>query len=380
MAVLEGFVVSVKCRIGHGSTQDWQGRSWNRLNLHNHIHRAHYARHIVANALSQRSLSPPHSSPEQLHGSGSPPRARHLPAARVAEGSPGGVADGVLERGARLSSDAAASSAERPLPDWTHANPLNSAAAESRHNGAEAAAGEPRVKRQLLVNGMRSGDPSTQSWLANGHPHTELSRSAGASQLASQSKVVKNTSGNGATPPEQSAAPAAGETALAPGAAADSMHLSGSAETGRPVTEDQQQEATIQMNGTATQRAGPASVKAFLNGIHHDAAPWDDLDPALANSRATLHRQQVPRAKPSRDEYDTEYDMGKQKKVKSKRGGPDVWQQGTNIFCKTAARGRGRGQGRFGGSAGRGGRGHHSRSGGRGGGHDRSVHRGKGRH
>ncbi|KAL3153836.1 hypothetical protein ABBQ32_013412 [Trebouxia sp. C0010 RCD-2024] len=359
---------------------DWQGRSWNRLNLHNHIHRAHYARHIVANALSQHSLSPPHSSPEQLHGSGSPPRARYLPAERGNQGSPGGIADGVLETGARLASDTAASSAERPLQELTHPHLLNSAAAEPRHTGAEAAVGEPPAKRQLLVNGMRRGDPSTHPWLANGHPHIELSRSAGVSHLASQSKAVSNNPGNGATPPEEIAAPAAGDTALAPGAAADSMHLSGSAETGRLGAEDQQQEATLQMNGTATLRAGPASVKAFLNGIHHDAAPWDDLDPALAKSRATLHRQQAPRAKPSRDEYNTEYDMGKQKKVKSKRGGPDAWQQGTNIFCQTAARGRGRGQGRFGGSAGRGGRGHHSRSGGRGGGHDRSVHRGRGRH
>ena len=271
--------------------QDWQGRSWNRLNLHNHIHRAHYARHIVANALSQRSLSPPQSSPE-LHGSSSPSRAKRLSSQGVAaEGSSGGLSKGVSETGARLASDAA-NSAERPLPELTHPHQLNSAAAESRHTGAEAAVGELRVNEQLLVNGMRRGDPSTHPWLANGHAPTELSRPAGASQLMSQSKALNNIMGNGATPPEECAAPDVGDSRSAARAAADSMRppAGSSGENGSLATEDQQQEVMAQMNGISTPQPGPASVKAFFNGIRPDAAPWGDLDPALAKSRAALNR------------------------------------------------------------------------------------------
>lgn len=78
-------------------------------------------------------------------------------------------------------------------------------------------------------------------------------------------------------------------------------------------------------------------------------------------------RQHAPRKKQSPDDWDAEYDKGKVKKVKSKRGGPDAWQQGINMFGKIAVRGRGRG-GLRGGSGGRHSRDHHhsSRGGGRG--------------
>lgn len=274
-----------------GCLQDWQGRSWNRLNLHNHLHRAHYTRHIVANALSQRSLSPPHSPPDQLHDtSGSLSRVRHLPAQGVAGGPSRDVTEGVLDTSARLASNAAASSAERPLPEQTYRHSLDSAPAESRHTGAEAVVGEPRVKRQLLINGMHRGGPSAYPLLVNGHPPTELSRSVGASQLASQAKAVGITPGTGATPPGGSAAPAVDHSPLAAGAAADSMRLSAPPENGRLGTQYQQQEVTAQINSSITQRAGPASVKAFLSGIRPDPAPWDDVDPALAKDRAALNR------------------------------------------------------------------------------------------
>ena len=45
------------------------------------------------------------------------------------------------------------------------------------------------------------------------------------------------------------------------------------------------------------------------------------------------------------DDWDSEYDKGKVKKVKSKRGGPDAWQQGVNVFMKAKEHGRGRGRG-----------------------------------
>lgn len=40
------------------------------------------------------------------------------------------------------------------------------------------------------------------------------------------------------------------------------------------------------------------------------------------------------------DDWDAEYDKGKVKKVKSKRGGPDAWQQGTNVFLKVSRGGK----------------------------------------
>ena len=39
------------------------------------------------------------------------------------------------------------------------------------------------------------------------------------------------------------------------------------------------------------------------------------------------------------DDWDSEYDKGKVKKVKSKRGGPDAWQAGVNVFMKASQRG-----------------------------------------
>ena len=40
------------------------------------------------------------------------------------------------------------------------------------------------------------------------------------------------------------------------------------------------------------------------------------------------------------DDWDADYDKGKVKKVKSKRRGPDAWQQGTNVFLKTSRGGK----------------------------------------
>lgn len=45
------------------------------------------------------------------------------------------------------------------------------------------------------------------------------------------------------------------------------------------------------------------------------------------------------------DDWDAQYDMGKVKKVKSKRGGSDVWQEGVNVFMKASGRDKHRGFG-----------------------------------
>ena len=242
------------------------------MNLHNHIHRAHYARHVVA--IFQRSLSPPHSPAQQLPRIGdSPSRASAKAAARAASG-------------------AAASTAERPLPEQTHRHALQAAAAEPRHTDAEAAPKVPRVKRQLL-NGMHMDHPSVGPSVANSHPYTvpELSSSAGPHHSSSQHQALHSNTVSGTTQPEESAA-AVMNGLLLPAAvtAADPERLSVPAENGNQETGQQQQELTAQMNGTARQQAGSGSAKAFLSGIRPDPAPWDDVDPVLAKERAALNR------------------------------------------------------------------------------------------
>ena len=244
--------------------------------MHNHIHRAHYARHVVASMLSQRSLSPPHSPAQQLPRTGDSP-SRASAAAGAA---------------AHAASGAAASTAERPLPEQTHRDALQSAAAEPRHTGAEAAAEAPRVKRQLL-NGMRMDHPSMHPPVANSHPYTVpgLSSAAGIHHSASQHQALhSNTVNATAQPGEIAAAAMDGLPLPAAVTAADSERLSVPAENGVQEAEHQQQELTAQMIGAATQQAGPGSAKAFLSGIRPDPAPWDDIDPALAKEHAALNR------------------------------------------------------------------------------------------
>lgn len=224
------------------------------MNLHNHIHRAHYARHVVASI--QRSLSPPHSPAQQLPRTGdSPSRASATAAARAASGL-------------------AASTAERPLPEQTHRHALQAAAAEPRHTDAEAA---PTVKRQLLSS-MHVDHPCVRPSVANSHPYT-------------QHQALHSNTGNGTTRPEESAAAVMDGLPLpAAVTAADSELLSVPIESGNQETGQQQQESAAQMNGTARQQADPGSAKAFLSGIRSDPPPWDDVDPALAKACAALNR------------------------------------------------------------------------------------------
>lgn len=197
---------------------------------------------------------------------------------------------------------AAAGAAERPLPEQTHKHLLNSAAAESRHTGAEVAAEAPHVKRQLL-NGMHRDHPSAHPSVADSHPHTVpgLSTSAGASDMASQFKASNGITVNGAIQLERSLIPAAVDGVAQTAQTTAAVRHPVPAENGNLGTAQQQQGVTAQMNGIATQRAGPGSVKAFLNGIRPDPAPWDDVDPALAKDRAALNRYQYITGSPLDD-------------------------------------------------------------------------------
>ena len=223
--------------------------------------------------LSQRCLSPPHSPAQQLPRTGDSP-SRASAAAGAA---------------ARAASCAAASSAERPLPEQTHRHALQSAAAEPRHTGAEAAAKAPRVKRQLL-NGMRMDHPSVHPPVANSYPYTVpgLSTSAGIRHSAAQHQALHSNTVNATARPGESAAAAMDGLPLPAAVTAERLPVPG--EKGMQETEHQQQEATAQMSGAATQQAGLGSAKAFLSGIRPDPAPWDDVDPALAKERAALNR------------------------------------------------------------------------------------------
>ena len=239
------------------------------MNLHNHIHRVHYARHVVASMLSQRSLSPPHSPSQQLLKIGdSPSRA---------------------SAAAETAACAASATAERPLPDQTHRHPLQSAAAEPRHPGAEAAE-VPHVKRQLL-NGMRMDQPCVRPSAANSHPYTApgLSSAAGSRHSASQHQALHSSTLSDTARPQESAAAAAAAMVGLPHPSADSERLSVPAENGVQETQHHQQVATAHV-GAAPQQAGPGSAKAFLSGIRPDPAPWDDVDPALSKERAALDR------------------------------------------------------------------------------------------
>lgn len=243
------------------------------------MHRAHYARHVVASMLSQCSLSPPHAPAQQLPKIGDSPSTASAAAEAAA-----------AEAAARAASGAAASTAERPLPEQTARHALQSAAAEPRHTGAEAAVEMPRVKRQLL-NGMRTNQ--SQPSVANSHPYlvSGLSSSACPRHSASQHQASHSNAVSDTTRPEASAAAAMDGLPLpAAMTAADSERLSVPAKNGFQETKHQQPEVTAQMLSSATQQAGPASAKAFLSGIRPDPAPWDDVDPALVKERAALNR------------------------------------------------------------------------------------------
>lgn len=240
------------------------------------MHRAHYARHVVASMLSQRSLSPPHSPAHQLPKIGDSPS----------------TASAAAEAAARAASGAAASTAERPLPEQTAMHALQSAAAEPRHTGAEAAVEMPHVKRQLL-NGMRMNHSTVQPSVANSHPNLVSGQSSSACphHSASQHQASHSNTVSDTTRPEASAAAAMDGLPLpAAMTAADSERLFVPAKNGFQETKHQQPEVTAQMLSSATQQAGPASAKAFLSGIRPDPAPWDDVDPALVKERAALNR------------------------------------------------------------------------------------------
>lgn len=240
--------------------------------------------------LSQRSLSPPHSPPQQPPSVGSSPsRAATAPAAT-----------------ARAASGAAASTAELPLPEHTQRRALESAAAEPRHSGAEVAAAEvPHVKEQLL-NGMHihypaprehPSVPNSHPHTGSGHPHIGLRHPSTGSGLSSAAGLwhtvsqMHSKAGSGAAQPAAAAAAALDGLPLAAAVTpADSERLSVPAENGNLEAEYQPQEVTTQMNGSARQQAGVGSAKAFLSGIRPEPAPWDDVDPALAKERAALTR------------------------------------------------------------------------------------------
>ncbi|BDA41002.1 probable ubiquitin carboxyl-terminal hydrolase 42 at N-terminal half [Coccomyxa sp. Obi] len=127
----------------------------------------------------------------------------------------------------------------------------------------------------------------------------------------------------------------------------------------------------------------PEEVRAFLHGgagaSGLNVSRWDSVDEEVVKRAEALSRKATPKGR-KRDEWDAEYDRGKQKKVRNKAR--DEWEEGNQFqqaWNDRHRQGRGRGGGR--GAAGSPGkqRGSWGSSAGRGGGRGRSPHRGTGR-
>ncbi|KAK9916917.1 hypothetical protein WJX75_008782 [Coccomyxa subellipsoidea] len=128
----------------------------------------------------------------------------------------------------------------------------------------------------------------------------------------------------------------------------------------------------------------PAEVRAFLQGSAGasglNVSKWDTADEELVKRAEVFSRKSAPKRGRPRDEWDTDYDRGKQKKVRNRA--PDEWKGGNEFqqFSNIQQHRGGRGGGSRGGGGGRGKQqGSWGRGGGRGGGRGRSFHRGGGR-
>ena len=231
------------------------------------MHRAHSARAVAAHLLSQRSLSPPHSSPERRHASTS---SFIVPDSR-----------------------GAASTAERPLPEQTHRSPLKATAADPRHTAARAASGKPQVKRKLL-NGMNKGSTSTQPAADNNTACFDQVGNAAVGHAASLGPLPEHPESVDTAPQlgiQADAYPAVPRVPAAVPAADASQHTALISENGDSALEQRQQTGSqAQMSEGPPQQAGPVSAKAFLNGMHAKLPSWGDVDPSLAKDHAALNR------------------------------------------------------------------------------------------
>ena len=252
--------------------QNWQGRSWNRLNMHHQIHRSRQLSsvglpHIIAGAHSRRSIS---ASPDR-HVVPSPSKA--LAPAHSAAGDEQSLAQ----------QDGSSLPTAVPAGAW-HIN--------------AAAGAKPHVKRKLL-HAVSAGSDTSQLAAEQLQQQPALTKQAKENGVARilkakvgerAAKQSRHVHSNGAQLPGDCAIGADGVPAA--DFSADSLPKSGSAVTASKTAAQPPLlvQSTLVKDSRSAPKAGPANVKDFLNGLRPNLASWEDVEADLAKQAASLNR------------------------------------------------------------------------------------------
>ena len=244
--------------------QSWQGRSWNRLNMHHQIHRSRQLSsvglpHIIAGAHSRRSIS---ASPDR-HVVPSPSKA--LAPAHSAAGD-----EQSLSRQDRSSLPTAVPAGAKPCVKRKLLHAV-SAGSDTSQLAAEQLQQQPALPKQAKENGV-----------------ARILKAKVGERAAKQSMHVHS---NGAQLPGDCAIGADG---VPPAAdfSADSLPKSGSAVTASKTAAQPPLlvQSTLVKDSRSAPKAGLANVKDFLNGLRPNLASWEDVEADLAKQAASLNR------------------------------------------------------------------------------------------
>ena len=245
--------------------QSWQGRSWNRLNMHHQIHRSRQLSsvglpHIIAGAHSRRSIS---ASPE---GHVVPSPSKALAPAHSAAGD-----EQSLSRQDRSSQPTAVPAGAKPCVKRKLLHAVSAGSDTSQLAAEQLQQQLPALPKQAKENGV-----------------ARILKAKVGERAAKQSMHVHS---NGAQLPGDCAVGADG-TLPAADFSADSLPKSVSAVTASKAAAQPPLlvQSTLVKDSRSAPKVGPANVKDFLNGMRPNLASWEDVGAELAKQAASLNR------------------------------------------------------------------------------------------
>ena len=252
--------------------QNWQGRSWNRLNLHHHIHRS---RQLSSAVLLPKAMPASHprrslSASQDQVPSASP--AKDFAAATQASG-------------------ATAHPAEQPLPQAHHISSPAAAAADARQSdagvAADAAVVKPRVKRKLLTAASTVPDKA-QNQSGQTEPKAASDQQLSKALAGKNGVIGIDTADAAAKATVHSTAALQGQSGSAENRDATAQKQQSPQQMPQQVL---QQDQIALAGGKAPYMTAPASVKEYLRGMRPNSlATWQDVEPDLAKQAASLNR------------------------------------------------------------------------------------------